>query len=284
MAFESQGLDLVIMKPKNLNSLSYADIRTMAWGNNVEHLSMSRHLGKEKVPRVVIKSWDDDGHILKVIEVPSGGPHAKEIAVAKRPSQKAHAIQTIKAAVAKVHAKKPGQPKATTLHREDEYVIIPVHGVTDVAVLQSAGETYRTLIGRGERKVIIKTHDLVDINGKGILDVKNGDPFYVAWQDFNAECFQNPNGTLEARVKWLTDRGYQPVVATALAQSYQRMFYKKTRPLRVREATLEWDSDGGLDIEMELQDFVAVENETADQRMDNVNTIAQAWGFGKVFQ
>jgi hypothetical protein len=255
---EIQGLDLVISQPRNLSSFKPADIRAMAWGNNIEHLSMSRHLGKEKVPRVIMKAWDDDRHLMIVVEVPDGGPHAKEIALAKNPSRKTHAIEHIKAAVAKTHAKKPHHHKATTLHKEDEFIIIPVHGISSPEALQRAGETYRTLIGRGERKVIVKTHDLVDIDGLGILDVKSGDPFYVRWQDFNKEAFSNPAKSFGERVDWLKAHGYQPDVAAVLAGSYDRMFAKAERPLRVREATFQYDADNGLEIEMELQDFVMV--------------------------
>ena len=78
-------------------------------------------------------------------------------------------------------------------------------------------------------------------------------------------------------------RGYQDDVAALLAQSYERMMHKAQRPLRAREVTIGWDNDGGLDIEVELQDFVTVggvrgANETDTQTVDHV---LAGVGFGK---
>jgi hypothetical protein len=207
---------------------------------------------------VVIKAYDDKHKEPIIVEVPDTGPKAKEGKIAKHPSTKTTAVQHIKAAVSTKGAQKAKPTKTVNIKQSDEYVVVPVYGVTDRDTLRRIGETHRTLIGRGERKLVAKTKDLVDIDGKPIVDLKNGDAVRMHWQDFNAEVFENPNRTTEDRIDWLVARGYQQSVAAVLAKAFADLAVKKDRPMRVRESTIEWDVNSGISIEMELQDFVNV--------------------------
>lgn len=257
------GLNLVIDRPKNITDITTHDVKHMAWGNNIENLSLTRKLGKEKVPRLIMKCWDDVRRCMLIVEVPDTGPHAKEIAIAKNPSKRTTDTQHIKAATAAKSAKKPKATKTVTLKEFDEYVIVPMYGIHSEEALRRAGEARRNLLGRGERKIVCKTRDLVDLNGVGIMNLKAGDAAMIHWQDFNSETFYQKS--VEERIEVLKARGYQQDVAYVIAESFEKLANRKERPMRIREATYSFDNDGGLSIEMEMVDFVTVEASKGEQ-------------------
>ncbi|MEG7677011.1 hypothetical protein U2060_14830, partial [Listeria monocytogenes] len=77
--------------------------------------------------------------------------------------------------------------RAKTETFSDEYIIIPVYGISDGDALRRAAKMMRTLIGRGERKIVVKTRDLVDNKLADLLWLGAGDAFEIHWQDFNEE-------------------------------------------------------------------------------------------------
>lgn len=255
------GHDLVITKPKNLDNIAEHDIKNMAWGNNLTNLRFTRHLGKQKVPRVVIMAYNDGAKNaadrLLTIQEPDNSPSHKESVMKKTPSKKTTQTETIKAASAHKSAR-PQAPKTSTVKVTDEFVIIPVHGISDKDALRNAARTLRTLIGRGERTIVATTRDLVDLDGKGILKLTAGDAVQIHWQDFNQEMLGNPKVPMDARVQHLVSRGFQPAVAQVVAAGYDKIIAKQ-RPLRFREGTIEFSTDDGIKIEMELVDFVQVD-------------------------
>jgi hypothetical protein len=254
------GLDLIITKPKNLDDIATHDIKNMAWGSNLSNLRFTRHLGKVKVPRVIIMAYNDaaknaSDRLIR-IEEPDNAPAHKEAVMAKTPSKRVSSTETIKAATAH-KASTAKSPKTRAVKISDEFMIIPVYGVTDKDALRQAARMMRTLIGRGERTVVATTRDLVDLDGKGILKLSSGDAVQIHWQDFNQEILGNPAIPAATRVKHLVDRGFQEEVAQVIATGYE-ILASKQRPLRLREATIEYGEDG-IKIEMELVDFVQVD-------------------------
>lgn len=257
------GHDLVITKPKNLDNVAVHSIKNMAWGRNLASLRFTRHLGKQKVPRVVIMAYNDratnQSDRLLRIEEPDTSPSHKEAVMKKTPSKKTSETITIKAATAHKSAR-PASPKTKTIKVTDEFVIIPVFGITDKSALREAAKTMHVLLGRGERTIVATTRDLVDLDGKGILKLMAGDALQVHWMDFNKEMLGNKDVPLSARVNHLVSRGFQTAVAQVVAQGYDRIAAKE-RPLRFREGTIEFSVEDGIKIEMELVDFVQVDSE-----------------------
>ena len=109
------------------------------------------------------------------------------------------------------------------------------------------------MVGRGERRIIVKTHDLVDVNGQPLLHLMSGDAAEIYWQDFNSETMQAM--TMEQRVQYLKERDFEDEVAQTLALAYSMLRDKLNPPLRIRELTKDFDNEQGLSIEMELVDF-----------------------------
>lgn len=253
------GLDLVITRPKSLDDVRSPDVIQMAWGKNIQHLSMTRHFGKERVPRVVLKAWDDKNGQMVVIEEPEGSAKKKEAVLSKHPSKKTKDVQKIKAVTAKVSAR-PNKPKTKNISLTDEYVIKTVYGVTNPEILRQMARNYRRLVGRGERRIIVKTRDLCDLAGNQILNLVSGDAVNVSWKDFNMEAMQSPGLTTERRAAMIESRGYQPSVAMMIAKNYERLLGNQP-PLRVRECSIDYSADKGVDIEMELLDYVVTEIE-----------------------
>lgn len=269
-----RGVDVVISKPKNLHDYANDEIKRMAWGVNVSHLTLSRKLGKERVPRIVVIAYDEDGEWINRVEYPPSGSKL-DGKFKVTPSARVSTTEKIKAATARSTGKSAKASKTKTLKREDEYMIVPIYGVSDEKTLLRAAESMRTLIGRGERTIIAKTRDLVDIDGLPLLNLQAGDAVEIWWQDFNAETMENQACSREQKVEYLVGRGFAPDVAEALALQYSRMFGKQNRPLRLRSASYEWDVSTGVDIEMELVDFVVVDgmrdtSETTAKTVDRV--------------
>ena len=256
-----RGWNIVIANPKNLADFRNADIVKMAWGNNIEHLTLQRKLGKQNVPTIIVVAYDEQGQHRKPIQWPDGKLSSKiPKPLSTKPLSKISSVEkhTIKGTTAqKTKAPKAGaKPKTIVSKKAEEFMIVPVHGTwSDESLLRAAKSLY-TLIGRGERRIIVKTHDLTDINGKPLLHLMAGDAAEIHWQDFNSETMQAMS--MEQRMQYLQGLGYQDVVAQTLALAYDKLRDKQNPPMRIHELTKDFDNEGGLSIEMELLDFSVV--------------------------
>jgi hypothetical protein len=250
------GLDVVISRPKTITDKDVSQIRRMAWGRNLEHLTMRRHLGKEQAPTIVVRSYVPGKGTLTA-EFPSGTIDRSGVFKSKGSGGKKRGGFTFKRRIKETTSvSKKGKVK-TTVRERDEYQIVDVHGITDQATLQRIAENRYNLLGKAERVLIAKTRDLKDLHGINILDIAAGDAITVEWDEFNLEMLSSG---LEPAVKQrhLEARGYQSSVAATIVKHYA-ILQGLTRPLRFKEGTFEYDVDSGISIEMELQDFMVVD-------------------------
>ena len=253
-----RGLDVVITRPKNIHDLASHDVKRLAWGNDVETLKLTRHLGKERVPRIVVKGYDPKRREGITVEYPDGA--LKKRAKTFKPSASGRTTSTEKIKAATKH-----RTTKETLRLEDEFQIIPVFGVSDRAVLRRMAENLFQLLGRSERRMVVTTRDLRDMEGASLMDVTSGDAVEVEWLDFNRELIASPDVPESSKFQHLVSRGFNETVARAIASQYTKLLGIK-RPMRVREVTYEFDVEDGLSIEMELIDFVVVDGtRDADQ-------------------
>lgn len=229
-----RGLDVVLSQPQNLSEATQHRIRRMAWGHNLESLELSRELGKEKVPTVVIKSYDPKTRRTITVDHPAGA-----FSGAKRKRRKAGT----------------GAP---SIREESEYQIFTVYGITNLDALRTKAETLYNLLGRPERKVRFRTKDLRDFKGNPILDLASGDAVTIGFADFNFELLSNDNVPEQVKFNHLVSRGYGEAIAQVIARSYTKLQFLE-RPLRVREATFEYSVTDGISIEAELIDFIVVD-------------------------
>lgn len=276
-----QGNNVVLTTPKN------ADARTvqpkkLAWGKNLESIHMSRKMGKEKVPRIIVQGYDPKTREIVRGEYPNTGlgRHLKSNIgnVGFKPSSKVKSIDKTSTAGAKGHPK-----KAAPLKLEDEFEIIPATSLginwADSESLQRAAEALYHLRGHAERKMVVTTRDLRDMNDASMMDLSAGDAVEVEWMDFNREMIVDPAVPEQRKYEYLIAKGLNDEVARVIAQNYTLLLGQK-RPMRVREVSYEYDVDSGVSIELELQDFVAIDDQRGDgaepalkdRRLDQVRT------------
>jgi hypothetical protein len=241
------GLDVVIAKPRNLDEDSAGRIKRMAWGVNLESLELSREHGKEQSPTVVVRSYDHANQALVEVEYPEGEYHRAYKAGDKPKVATKQSTSTSK--TGKV---------TTTVRNRDEYVIVPVWGVTDPVALRRIAETRYHLLGRAERRVIATTRDLRDMRESDLLSLTAGDAVTIDWDDFNRSVMANPELSAAAKLDHLVERGFNTEVAQAIVDAYDRL-QGLQRPLRFKEGTITFDVDQGVTIEMDLQDFIVID-------------------------
>lgn len=110
---------------------------------------------------------------------------------------------------------------------------------------------------RSERAITLSTHDLEDLNGQSLLDLRAGDAVGVTFDDFNAEMLASERLSESQKYSILVDRGFSADAASAIVANYTKLA-AYDRPLFLREVSFHYDSESGLSIEMELADFIVV--------------------------
>lgn len=246
------GLDVVISRPKTITDRDVAQIKRMAWGKNLEHLTLRRHLGQEQAPTVVVRSYDAATGKTISVEYPEGQIDRSTVVTTR--GKKPKFERRVKE---KTRKAKGGKVK-TTVRDRDEYQIVTVHGITDAETLSRIAENRYHLLGKAEREIVARTRDLRDLKGVDILDVSAGDAFTIEWDEFNRELMANPKVTEQAKIAHLESRGFGPDIALEIARRYD-VLQGLSRPLRFKEGTIEYDADSGISIEMQLQDFIVID-------------------------
>ena len=234
-----RGLEVVLTRPQNLG-VEYAHrIKRLAWGRNLASLELTRKMGKEQVPAIVIQAYDEEKKRTISVDYPRGS------------------FTKVKT---KFKTSKVKQKKSVNIRKTDEYKIIPVYGITDRKVLLDMAKTMHTILGRAERVVRFSTMDLKDLQSKDLLDLAAGDAVTVDFEEFNINraMLANEKVTVEAKFSHLLARGFGEAVARVIAEKYRELQSLK-RPLRVREATYDWSADGGISIEAELVDYIVID-------------------------
>lgn len=245
------GLDVVISRPKTITDRDTSQIRRMAWGSNLEHLTMRRHLGKEQAPTIVVRSYVPGVGTLTA-EYPEGqiDRSATVVTGKKKPQFK----RRVKERTTK---SKAGKVK-TTVRERDEYQIVTVHGIADKAALKRIAENRYHLLGRAERTVVATTRDLTDLRGLDLLNVEAGDAVLIEWDEFNREYLADERVSHAAKVAHLQRKGFNDQIADTIARHYGAL-QGLERPLRFKEGSIEYDAESGVSIEMELQDFLVID-------------------------
>lgn len=244
--------DLIITRPRSVEQLKQ-DVRYLDWGVNLETIDLDRHFGRAQVPIIILQCMDEHGEPMKnpIVEPPEHQKHA-ELIMKGKPAGKTSFVEKSKSVLSPT-AKKAKKPKAPLIKETDQYEIETVHGVHDEKILREYARLLRYLRGRGERTITFSTHHLMDLMGRPLLGLDTGDPIMVGWRDFDhAELAKQ---TPARRYEDLVERGYQPDVAQAIADSFDELIGTQ-RPLRVSEITYAWDCDNGIEITGKALDFI----------------------------
>lgn len=258
------GVHVVISKPKTITDRDVTDIKVLTWGKNIEHLTMERELGKTQAPTIVVKAYDHVSRKTISVEYPPNQinhTRQKQVSEVKiRGTEKRAKTTERQRARTAAH----GRGKVTTtLRKRDEYEIVEVYGVTDRADLERIAETRYHLIGKAERRCVVKTRDLTLSTKSDMLNLTAGDAVLIAWGDktgdeFDKDLLASTNVPDDTKVQHLVERGYNRATAQAIARSYAQL-EGLDRPLRVKEATYDFSVENGIDIELELFDFIVID-------------------------
>lgn len=243
--------DLIITRPRSVEELQ-KDVRYLAWGANLETIDLDRHFGRAQVPIIILQCMDRHGNLMDPVVEPAEHQKHAELVMKGRLAGKTSFVEKHKAVLSPT-VKKYKKPLAPLVKETDQYEIETVHGVHDKSVLRQYAKLLRYLRGRGERTVNFSTHHMMDLLGRPLLGLDVGDPIMIDWRDFDhAELAKQ---TPERRYEDLVERGYQPDVAQAIADSYDELIGTQ-RPMRVNEMTYSWDCDDGIEISGRALDFV----------------------------
>lgn len=216
-----EGYSLVITTPRTRFTEADVRLRKMAWGKNIDQIEINRNMGKDRTPQIKVLSWD---------------PVKQRTVTGLFPTKARPAKTGI----------------GTNFEEVQTYF---VDGIVDQDTLNRYAEAVYDQRARGEHQIIVRTADLKDVDAKDLLDVRTGDPMQVAFDPFNVDEI-NALGSEAARASFLEGRGFRPEVA-ALFAANMRSLVSFRKPLRVREATYDWSIDDGIEVEVELQEFVS---------------------------
>jgi len=219
-----RNLELVITTPQAFMGARPSP-RLMTWGRNLLTLKMKRRMAKETVPVIECRSYDESTRTVVRGRYPETGKGAKKAVTG---------LGT----------------------RKEETRLYTIWGIRSAKRLAEIAETTYNLVARAEQSIVLTTRDLVDSEGKDLLGVRTGDALAIAFDErFGAGMMESLSW--EQRVEALVALGYDRAVAVEVALGFEDVNLFR-RPFRVKSSTLEWTSEGGLEVQVELQNFVNI--------------------------
>jgi hypothetical protein len=214
-----EGFNVVATTPRARLTDQDPSLLRMAWGQNIQHLSVSRRMGKERTPQIKCVSWDE---------------HLQRVAEGSWPT-------------------KAKQAKTGIGTDFTDVQVFTLSGLWNEDQLRRCAEAIYDLRAMGEQKVVIKTADLRDLRAKDLLDCRAGTPLLLVFDPFDGAHLAAMS--VGQRAAYLVGRGLHPRVASAIATNTELLIAFR-KPYRVRECDLDFNVDNGIDVEIELQEFV----------------------------
>jgi hypothetical protein len=189
-------------------------------------LEIDRKLGKERVPQIICRSYD---------------PTTREAIEARFPTAKDKVTTGI-----------------GTIREEAKAFTIP--GITDVATLRRCAENAYNTLARGESMIRFTTPVLQAADDKGVLHdllaLQAGRAVSLGFDPYVADAVLQ-SATTEQRFTHLVAAGLRERVARLIATEYDKINYFK-KPFYIREVSLNFDAESGIQIEVEAVNFIAV--------------------------
>ena len=223
-----QGFDVIIAKPHVLqaNQESLWGYWRVAYGRNLESLEVERKLSKQAVPQIRVTCWSKSRNAT----IEGRYPSDKE-------NQKVTGVGT----------------------KKEEFLTTSVTGIDDPVELVNIAHARHHAQARGEGTIKFTTPHLKDLHEYDMLAMRSGDAVEIIWDAFNAEVMLNPNIGREQKVTELLSRGYSIDVASLVADQYEKLDYFR-QPFYVKNVVYNWESESGISIEVEAQNFVNAES------------------------
>lgn len=218
-----EGTRVVLTTPDNVFTRLDRLFR-LRWGSKIKALRMERQLGKERVPQIEVRAYDDETRTTLVERYPAAAQQASTGIGTKRDERQVHVL----------------------------------YGVRDKRILAQFARTLYELIGRGEQQVEVETDDLRDEQDLDLLALRTGDAIYIEFDPVWREVRNLEPPQIYAI---LIEKGYPPNASRFLAENYKRLEMLRA-PLYLREARISWDADQGVSVSATLINFVAGDGTT----------------------
>lgn len=216
-----EGSRVVLSTPDSVHN-RLEQVYRLRWGRNIKMLRMSRALGKERVPQIEVRCYDDETRTTLVERFPERGQQATTGIGTKRDERRIHTL----------------------------------YGIRDREILRRFARNLYELIARGEQEAEVETDDLVDQEGLDFLQLRAGSALMI---EFDAAWNEVRNLQPAQIYSILIGKGFPPMTAQFLTENYRRIEALQS-PLYVHEARLRWDVDDGVSVEANLINFVDPRN------------------------
>jgi hypothetical protein len=218
-----RGFDVIITRPNVLQDQARQAIPKLVYGRNLETLDVDRKLGKERVPQIIVRSYD---------------PVTRSPIEAKFPENQDKVSTGI------------GTEKT-----ESKSFTVP--GISDSRTLKKIAENAYNTLARGESTVRFSTPMLTDLSGAyDLLDLRAGSAVAVGFDPYVADATLGPLAVNE-RYDRLISAGYKDKVARLIANEYEKMNFFR-RPLYITEVSLSFDAQSGIRVEVEAANYISV--------------------------
>jgi hypothetical protein len=254
-----RGQRVILTRDRNLTDRYDPRVKRMAWGKNIESVNLSRKLGKQQAPTIVLRSYDARTRQTIEVDYP---PNTFQ----------------------KVKSRENDKTGRASIKKTEEYQVIPVYGITDRRVLLEAAELRYNRLARAEREMTLITRDLKDLYGDDLLSLRAGDAVLLDFEEFNRESIVNSDLPSAVKFAALRSRGFSASVAQVIVQHADKLRFLD-RPLRIKDVSFDYSSDDGIRVEMTLQDFIVVDGirdiETRPTRRDGREKRLGDKGFSK---
>jgi len=214
--------EVVLARPLKVQRGVKRPLFTMVWGNNIENIKINRKMGKQRVPRIRVQSYNDRTKktISQTYPVSKGQKNVSGVGVIW-----------------------------------DEILVKKVHGITDSDILLRTAENWYNVLARGEQSVKIKTRDMVDADGKDLLQITAGDLMQVSFKPYNKEKIEALKDG--ERYAFLRKQGLPEEAARRIAQNTQ-LLSGFDRPMYVRNAEFTYDITSGFSMSVEVINVVNI--------------------------
>ena len=246
--------------------------RRMVYGRNIEELSFSRKLGGTKVPTIEVRAYDPLIGRTRWARWPTraGEPSVGVLGINDPPQ-----------------ALRANEISPTGANPDEKVQTFTVRYATDPSMLRQIARSTYEEIGRQEITGSFKTSDLTSFESlleADLLQLESGDPVEILVDAYDptdpdqAATSATELAALETnrRTAYLQDLGWPADTAARFAQLQNASGLQSV--FRTSSVRIDFDSENGMDIEVEFQNYVEVRAEPVTQETASAGTAARARG------
>lgn len=214
-----RGETIHVTDPRTQTEASATLAPALVYGRNLKSLSISRRLAKEKVPQILISSYDP-------------------------------------VAEARIEAVYPASTREVTsavgIKKGELLRITAPPGITDRDTLRRIAKTRHQLMARAEALYKVSTRHLEDVDARSMMQLDAGQPLWVRFDPYNRETMRALSES--ERTAHLLAQGFSEEVAVFVAAYFDRLAQFE-QPYYTRSATYDYSSSDGLEISAELVNY-----------------------------